>query len=163
MTSIYFAVRLYLFKSWTRLLIFIYIIKGVMVRLMLVLAPVMCILSGIGISSVLTSYMKNLDTYNKQDKKSKNKEDGYPKKSEVRAQLTLFIEILILILNRLPPLSSSSFASLLPIIHSIVPGSLQRPILVLPLFFQPKATTVRRLSSTTSERLTTGWDTTLLR
>jgi len=41
MTSIYFA--------------------GVMVRLMLVLAPVMCVLSGIGISSVLTTYMRNLD------------------------------------------------------------------------------------------------------
>ena len=32
-----------------------------MVRLMLVLAPVMCVLSGIGISSVLTTYMRNLD------------------------------------------------------------------------------------------------------
>lgn len=29
-----------------------------MVRLMLVLAPVMCILSGIGISSILTNYIK---------------------------------------------------------------------------------------------------------
>ena len=29
-----------------------------MVRLMLVLAPVACILAGIGISSVLTTYMK---------------------------------------------------------------------------------------------------------
>jgi dolichyl-diphosphooligosaccharide--protein glycosyltransferase len=32
-----------------------------MVRLMLVLAPVMCVLSGIGISSVLNTYMRNLD------------------------------------------------------------------------------------------------------
>lgn len=32
-----------------------------MVRLMLVLAPVMCVLSGIGISSVLTTYMRQLD------------------------------------------------------------------------------------------------------
>ncbi len=32
-----------------------------MVRLMLVLAPVMCVLSGIGISSILTTYMRNLD------------------------------------------------------------------------------------------------------
>ena len=32
--------------------------QGVMVRLMLVLAPVACILAGIGISSVLTTYMK---------------------------------------------------------------------------------------------------------
>ncbi|RWS17779.1 Dolichyl-diphosphooligosaccharide--protein glycosyltransferase subunit STT3A-like protein [Dinothrombium tinctorium] len=34
---------------------------GVMVRLMLVLAPVMCILSGIGISAMLTRYCKQLD------------------------------------------------------------------------------------------------------
>lgn len=39
-----------------------------MVRLMLVLAPVMCVLSGIGISSVLTTYMRNLDV--NQPKKS---------------------------------------------------------------------------------------------
>lgn len=32
-----------------------------MVRLMLVLAPVMCVLSGIGISNVLTTYMRQLD------------------------------------------------------------------------------------------------------
>jgi len=54
-----------------------------MVRLMLVLAPVMCILSGIAISSVLYTYMKNLDSNNKQDKKLKKSEDNYPKKSEV--------------------------------------------------------------------------------
>ncbi|CAG2109687.1 unnamed protein product [Medioppia subpectinata] len=35
---------------------------GVMVRLMLVLAPVMCILSGIGISQMLSRYCKQLDT-----------------------------------------------------------------------------------------------------
>ena len=35
--------------------------KGVMVRLMLVLAPVMCILSGIAVSSSLNTYMKYLD------------------------------------------------------------------------------------------------------
>ena len=52
-----------------------------MVRLMLVLAPVMCILSGIGISAILYSYMKNLDA--KQDKKLKKTDDSYPKKSEV--------------------------------------------------------------------------------
>lgn len=34
---------------------------GVMVRLMLVLAPVACVLAGIGISSVLNTYMKNFD------------------------------------------------------------------------------------------------------
>lgn len=53
-----------------------------MVRLMLVLAPVMCILSGIGISSILYSFMKNLDA--KQEKKTAKKSDeNYPKKSEV--------------------------------------------------------------------------------
>ena len=35
---------------------------GVMVRLMLVLAPVMCILGGIAVSSSLSTYMKYLDT-----------------------------------------------------------------------------------------------------
>ena len=41
----------------TDVLLFI-VTKGVMVRLMLVLAPVACILSGISVSSILTSYMK---------------------------------------------------------------------------------------------------------
>ena len=57
-------------------------LKGVMVRLMLVLAPVMCILSGIGISSVLFTYIKNMNAP-KVDKKLKKTEDNYPKKSEV--------------------------------------------------------------------------------
>jgi dolichyl-diphosphooligosaccharide--protein glycosyltransferase len=64
-----------------------------MVRLMLVLAPVMCILSGIGISAVLMTYMKNLET--KQDKKTKKIEDNYPKKSEVslfNIQFKYFLE-----------------------------------------------------------------------
>ncbi len=43
------------------------------VRLMLVLAPVMCILSGIGVSQVLTTYMKNLDV-SRPDKKSKKQQ-----------------------------------------------------------------------------------------
>ena len=49
---------------------------------MLVLAPVMCILSGIAVSSILFTYMKNLDSY-KVDKKLKKSDDNYPKKSEV--------------------------------------------------------------------------------
>lgn len=54
------------------------------VRLMLVLAPVMCILSGIGVSQVLTTYMKNLDV-SRPDKKSKKQQDStYPIKNEVR-------------------------------------------------------------------------------
>ncbi len=53
-----------------------------MVRLMLVLAPVMCILAGIGISSTLLSFMRNVET-GKQDKKSKKYDNSYPNKSEV--------------------------------------------------------------------------------
>lgn len=34
------------------------VFQGVMVRLMLVLAPVACILSGISVSTILTTYMK---------------------------------------------------------------------------------------------------------
>lgn len=56
-------------------------LKGVMVRLMLVLAPVMCILSGIAVSSTLTTYMKNLDVVHK-DKKKKA-DATYPAKNEV--------------------------------------------------------------------------------
>lgn len=53
-----------------------------MVRLMLVLAPVMCILSGIGVSSTFLSFMRNIET-GKQDKKSKKFDNNYPNKSEV--------------------------------------------------------------------------------
>ena len=40
--------------------------QGVMVRLMLVLAPVACILSGISVSTILTTYMK-VNTVNAQN------------------------------------------------------------------------------------------------
>merc|ERR1719381_50757 len=55
---------------------------GVMVRLMLVLAPVMCILGGIAVSSSLSTYMKNLDSPLK-EKKSKKQESNYPLKNEI--------------------------------------------------------------------------------
>ncbi len=80
----------YCFKNLTDANIFIVLygmtsiyFAGVMVRLMLVLAPVMCILSGIGISAVLVTYMKNIESENKVDKKLKKNEDNYPNKSEV--------------------------------------------------------------------------------
>lgn len=61
-----------------------HILFCIQVRLMLVLAPVMCILSGIGVSQVLTTYMKNLDV-SRLDKKSKKQQDStYPIKNEVR-------------------------------------------------------------------------------
>lgn len=59
-----------------------------MVRLMLVLAPVMCILSGIAVSSILTTYMKNLDAASK-DKKAKRADMNYPFKNEVQHEYVL--------------------------------------------------------------------------
>lgn len=54
-----------------------------MVRLMLVLAPVMCILAGIGVSGILNTYMKNIENPNKKDKKPKRADLTYPLKHEV--------------------------------------------------------------------------------
>lgn len=79
MTSVYFA--------------------GVMVRLMLVLAPVMCILSAVGISTTLNTFIKNIDTdgSNKTDKKSSKKYDNnYPNKSEIASLIVLFMGFLLI-------------------------------------------------------------------
>lgn len=54
-----------------------------MVRLMLVLAPVMCILGGIGASSLLLSYMKQLDSGKVVDKRAKKFENNYVLRNEV--------------------------------------------------------------------------------
>lgn len=66
---------------------------GVMVRLMLVLAPVMCILSGIAVSSTLTTFMQNLDVVQKE--KKKKPDNTYPLKNEVASfvvfMLTAFL------------------------------------------------------------------------
>ncbi|VDN53907.1 unnamed protein product [Dracunculus medinensis] len=58
---------------------------GVMVRLMLVLAPIMCILAGIGVNSILISFMKNLDSVTGHNAKheKKEKDRNYPYKNEV--------------------------------------------------------------------------------
>lgn len=61
-----------------------------MVRLMLVLAPVMCILSGIGASSLLVTYMKQVERGKISDKKLKKFESNYILRSEVTI-LTIFI------------------------------------------------------------------------
>lgn len=52
-----------------------------MVRLMLVLAPVMCILSGIAVSGILSTFMKNLDVLN--PRKKKKTDTSYPLKNEI--------------------------------------------------------------------------------
>ena len=64
----------------------LFFVQGVMVRLMLVLAPVMCILSGIGVSETLAMYMKNLDISKstKQSNKRRHDDNNYPFKDEVR-------------------------------------------------------------------------------
>lgn len=56
--------------------------QGVMVRLMLVLAPVMCILSGIAVSSMLSTYMRQIDEVKTEKKKTKF-EGNYFMRSEV--------------------------------------------------------------------------------
>ncbi|XP_008543151.1 dolichyl-diphosphooligosaccharide--protein glycosyltransferase subunit STT3A [Microplitis demolitor] len=63
---------------------------GVMVRLMLVLAPVMCILGGIGVSSLLLTYMKQLESNKVVEKKSRKFENNYVLRGEVAM---LFIAI----------------------------------------------------------------------
>ena len=63
-----------------------------MVRLMLVLAPVMCILGGIGASSLLITYMKQIDQSGKTiDKKSKKFESNYVLRSEVNIYVPIYI------------------------------------------------------------------------
>uniref|UniRef100_A0A158Q7V4 Dolichyl-diphosphooligosaccharide--protein glycosyltransferase subunit STT3A n=1 Tax=Elaeophora elaphi TaxID=1147741 RepID=A0A158Q7V4_9BILA len=67
---------------------------GVMVRLMLVLAPVMCILGGIALSSTLVTFMKNLDstsTHTRHDKKEKEK--NYPYKNEVAQAVIAIVAV----------------------------------------------------------------------
>ncbi|XP_026808430.1 dolichyl-diphosphooligosaccharide--protein glycosyltransferase subunit STT3A [Rhopalosiphum maidis] len=70
---------------------------GVMVRLMLVLAPVMCILSGIGASSMLSTYMTQyLESSSKvPEKKSKKNENSKSMKSEIA---TAFVTMLTFML-----------------------------------------------------------------
>lgn len=68
---------------------------GVMVRLMLVLAPVMCILSGIAVSAMLTTYMKQVDPNKNVDKKAKKLESNFVMKSEIA---TVFIGLMTFLL-----------------------------------------------------------------
>lgn len=69
--------------------------QGVMVRLMLVLAPVMCILSGIAVSGLLSSFMKNLDILSTQNKKKKAT-SNYPLKNEVAGFVILMMTFFLI-------------------------------------------------------------------
>jgi len=72
---------------------------GVMVRLMLVLAPVMCILSGIAVSSSLSNQVKYLDAPKTSqavpDKRSKKAEASTPFRSEVAWAFTVLMALFL--------------------------------------------------------------------
>nr|XP_002131357.1 dolichyl-diphosphooligosaccharide--protein glycosyltransferase subunit STT3A [Ciona intestinalis] len=99
-----FPVGLYVcFKNLTDYNLFIVLygvtsmyFAAVMVRLMLVLAPVMAVLAGIGVNHILTSFMKNLDTVVVKDKKGRVKTDNsYPAKNEISTGMVLLMSILL--------------------------------------------------------------------
>jgi dolichyl-diphosphooligosaccharide--protein glycosyltransferase len=72
-----------------------------MVRLMLVLAPVMCILSGIAVSTALGMQMKYLDaprqgsSQSAGDRKSKKADAAVPFRSEVAWTFTVLISLFL--------------------------------------------------------------------
>lgn len=70
-----------------------------MVRLMLVLAPVMCILSGIAVSTALASQIKYLDAPRQgsqsSEKKPKKGEAVVPFRSEVAWTFTVLISLFL--------------------------------------------------------------------
>ncbi|GAV03614.1 hypothetical protein RvY_14010 [Ramazzottius varieornatus] len=73
---------------------------GVMVRLMLVLAPVMCVLSGIGISSILSIYAKNAEVPSESAgpdsaKKGRRGESSYWLKSEIGTAMCCLMTVLL--------------------------------------------------------------------
>jgi len=71
---------------------------GVMVRLMLVLAPIMCIMSGIGISTTLAIYMKNIESETPavpSSKSGKKKASDYPIKSEIATVIVTIVSIFL--------------------------------------------------------------------
>ncbi|KAL5014337.1 hypothetical protein ScPMuIL_008607 [Solemya velum] len=69
---------------------------GVMVRLMLVLAPVMCILAGIGVSAILASYMRNLDISRKEKKLKKVDISSYPMKNEIATAVVFMMTVFLI-------------------------------------------------------------------
>uniref|UniRef100_A0A336MU62 Dolichyl-diphosphooligosaccharide--protein glycosyltransferase subunit STT3A n=1 Tax=Culicoides sonorensis TaxID=179676 RepID=A0A336MU62_CULSO len=74
---------------------------GVMVRLMLVLAPVMCVLSGIAMSHLLCKYMNNIDTSGGakiQDLNKKSKRHEKTTSSDQSAVAVAFVAIMTFLL-----------------------------------------------------------------
>lgn len=69
---------------------------GVMVRLMLVLAPVACVLAGIGVSGILSSYMKNLSAVRTDKKQRRLDAHNYPVKQEISIVVVGLVTILLM-------------------------------------------------------------------
>lgn len=70
-----------------------------MVRLMLVLAPVMCILSGIAVSHLLSKFMKNIEAKpptEQHHKKSKKLESNFVLKTEISTAFVVVISLLLI-------------------------------------------------------------------
>uniref|UniRef100_UPI00358EE261 dolichyl-diphosphooligosaccharide--protein glycosyltransferase subunit STT3A isoform X1 n=1 Tax=Myxine glutinosa TaxID=7769 RepID=UPI00358EE261 len=72
--------------------------SAVMVRLMLVLAPVMCVLSGVGVSHVLTSYMSNIELGRalSRTRPRRHPDHSYPGKQEVSSAVVLFLSFFLM-------------------------------------------------------------------
>jgi dolichyl-diphosphooligosaccharide--protein glycosyltransferase len=62
---------------------------------MLVLAPVMCILSGIAVSGLLSSFMKNLDILGPRGTRKKKTDMTYPLKNEVAGFMVILITLFL--------------------------------------------------------------------
>lgn len=72
---------------------------GVMVRLMLVLAPVMCVLSGIAISHLLAKYIKNVDTPSTKNIDPKKHKKFEQQQSSVKSEVAIgFVALLTIML-----------------------------------------------------------------
>ena len=69
---------------------------GVMVRLMLVLAPVMCIVSAIGVSSLLTSFSKNCEAEDPKQKSKVKTQDWIIKKQDVSKSALFLLGLMLL-------------------------------------------------------------------
>ncbi|XP_073981638.1 catalytic subunit 3A of the oligosaccharyltransferase complex [Rhodnius prolixus] len=69
---------------------------GVMVRLMLVLAPVMCILSGIAVSALLHTYMKQITPDKNVEKKKNKMESNFVMKNEIASIFVALMTFLLM-------------------------------------------------------------------
>ncbi|CAH0557609.1 unnamed protein product [Brassicogethes aeneus] len=69
---------------------------GVMVRLMLVLAPIMCILSGIAVSHLLSKFMKNVESSKPSEQKKNKKHESQMLRKEVSFTFVAIVTFLLI-------------------------------------------------------------------